>query len=281
MTQKEAYELIRYHALERYETREAETVTKYFFEDVYQLYGFSEDKEFPEDEINDLKDYAKRIMEGEPIQYITGIANFYGLNFKVNKHALIPRPETEELVNWVLDDLKGKHLQYDLIDIGTGSGCIPITLKNKKQSLRIFGVEKSLDALNVARVNGKIFDVEFPVYKFDFLDSNYWNNLSSYDIIVSNPPYVAQSERDKMDHHVLEYEPNMALFIPDDNYLVFYQQVAEFAKTHLKPEGTIYMEMNEFKVEEIKEVFALAGYKHIETRKDLQGKERMIKVKAI
>lgn len=278
MTQKEAYELIRYHAMERYESREAETVTKYFFEDIYEIHGFSENKEFPEDEIEELKAYAKRIMAGEPIQYITGIANFYGLNFRVNKHALIPRPETEELVNWVLEDLKGKHLQYDLIDIGTGSGCIPIALKKNKQSLRIFGVEKSLDALNVARINGKIFDVEFPVYKFDFLDSNFWSNLSTYDIIVSNPPYVAQSEKDKMDHHVLDYEPNMALFIPDDNYLIFYEKVGEFAKSHLKEGGKIYMEMNEFKVEEIKGVFASQGYQNIEIRKDLQGKARMIKV---
>jgi len=279
MTEKEAYELIRYHAMECYESREAETITKYFFEDIYQLHGFRDDQDFPDEEVDSLKAYAKRIMAGEPIQYITGIANFYGLNFKVNKHALIPRPETEELVNWVLEDLKGKNLQYDLIDIGTGSGCIPITLKKNKQSLRIFGVEKSLDALNVARVNAKRFDVEFPVYKFDFLDSNYWHNLSSYDIIVSNPPYVANSEREKMDHHVLDYEPNMALFTPDDNYLIFYDRVAEFAKTHLKPGGIIYMEMNEYKVQEIKRVFEKHGYQDVALRQDLQGKDRMIRVK--
>lgn len=278
MTEKEAYDLIRYHAMEVYDTREAEQVTKYFFEDVYKLFGFSETKDFPAGEIDNLNAYAKRIMAGEPVQYITGIANFYGYNFKVNQHALIPRPETEELVNWVLEDLKGKNLQYDLIDIGTGSGCIPLTLKKKKPSLRVFGVETSLDALNVARVNAKRLDIEFPVYKFDFLDEEYWENLSSYDLIVSNPPYVAHSEREKMDHHVLDYEPNLALFTPDDNYLIFYEKVAAFAKSHLKPGGTIYMEMNEFKVPEIKEVFKLAGYEHIEVRKDLQGKERMIRV---
>jgi len=278
MTEKEAYDLIRYHAMEVYETREAEQITKYFFEDVYQLFGFSDTKDFPADEIEPLKEYAKRIMAGEPVQYITGIANFYGFNFKVNKHALIPRPETEELVNWVLEDLKGKNLQYDLIDIGTGSGCIPITLKKKMPSLRVFGVETSLDALNVARINAKRFDIEFPVYMFDFLDEGYWENLSTYDIIVSNPPYVAHSERDKMNHHVLDYEPNLALFTPDDNYLIFYEKVAEFGKSHLKDGGTIYMEMNEFKVPEIKEVFEVAGYKHIDVRMDLQGKERMIRV---
>jgi len=278
MTEKEAYDLIRYHAMEVYETREAEQITKYFFEDVYQLFGFSDAKDFPADEIEPLKEYAKRIMAGEPVQYITGIANFYGFNFKVNKHALIPRPETEELVNWVLEDLKGKNLQYDLIDIGTGSGCIPITLKKKMPSLRVFGVETSLDALNVARINAKRFDIEFPVYMFDFLDEGYWENLSTYDIIVSNPPYVAHSERDKMNHHVLDYEPNLALFTPDDNYLIFYEKVAEFGKSHLKDGGTIYMEMNEFKVPEIKEVFEVAGYKHIDVRMDLQGKERMIRV---
>lgn len=278
MTEKEAYDLIRYHAMEVYEIREAEQITKYFFEDVYQLFGFSDTKDFPADEIEPLKEYAKRIMAGEPVQYITGIANFYGFNFKVNKHALIPRPETEELVNWVLEDLKGKNLQYDLIDIGTGSGCIPITLKKKMPSLRVFGVETSLDALNVARINAKRFDIEFPVYMFDFLDEGYWENLSTYDIIVSNPPYVAHSERDKMNHHVLDYEPNLALFTPDDNYLIFYEKVAEFGKSHLKDGGTIYMEMNEFKVPEIKEVFEVAGYKHIDVRMDLQGKERMIRV---
>jgi len=178
----------------------------------------------------------------------------------------------------VLEDLKGKNLQYDLIDIGTGSGCIPITLKKKMPSLRVFGVETSLDALNVARINAKRFDIEFPVYMFDFLDEGYWKNLSTYDIIVSNPPYVANSERDKMNHHVLDYEPNLALFTPDDNYLIFYEKVAEFGKSHLKDGGTIYMEMNEFKVPEIKEVFEVAGYKHIDVRMDLQGKERMIRV---
>jgi len=278
MTEKEAYDLIRYHAMEVYEIREAEQITKYFFEDVYQLFGFSDTKDFPADEIEPLKEYAKRIMAGEPVQYITGIANFYGINFKVNKNALIPRPETEELVNWVLEDLKGKNLQYDLIDIGTGSGCIPITLKKKMPSLRVFGVETSLDALNVARINAKRFDIEFSVYMFDFLDEGYWENLSTYDIIVSNPPYVANSERDKMNHHVLDYEPNLALFTPDDNYLIFYEKVAEFGKSHLKDGGTIYMEMNEFKVPEIKEVFEVAGYKHIDVRMDLQGKERMIRV---
>jgi len=278
MTEKEAYDLIRYHAMEVYDAREAEQVTKYFFEDIYQLYGFSETKDFPKEEDENLNAYAKRIMAGEPVQYITGIANFYGYNFKVNSHALIPRPETEELVNWVLEDLKGKNLQYDLIDIGTGSGCIPLTLKKKKPSLRVFGVETSLDALNVARVNAKRLDIEFAVYKFDFLDEGYWENLSTYDLIVSNPPYVAHSEREKMDHHVLDYEPNLALFTPDDNYLIFYEKVAVFAKSHLKHGGTIYMEMNEFKVPEIKEVFKLAGYQNIDVRQDLQGKERMIRV---
>lgn len=277
MTYKEAYDLVLYHAMEVYHRREAENVTRYLFEDMFSITNFEKEGSLSEEQELEVKAYAKRIMEGEPIQYITGIANFYGYNFKINKHALIPRPETEELVNWVLEDTKHNNLQFDVLDVGTGTGCIPITLKKRKSSLRIFGVEWSLDALNVARKNARQFDVEFKVYRMDFLDSSYWEGLSSYDIVICNPPYITVSEKNEMGANVVGWEPDMALFVPDDQSMIFYEKMAEFGLSHLKENGVIYMELNEFRAGAVQEVFESHGYQEIEIRPDLQGKDRMIR----
>lgn len=259
--------------------RESKNILNIFFKDLFEISIPSNTEQW-----NQKHDGEKcllmsnRLKDGEPIQYLTGKTNFYGYDFKVNRHTLIPRAETEELVYWIIEDLQGDRRQLDVLDIGCGSGCIAITLKLKKPQLRLFALDHNLDTLNVARINAKRLSTLIQFMRIDFTVKTAWEAICKVDIIVSNPPYITVEEKTHLPQHVIDYEPDDALFVDGKDPLLFYKLIAEFGKTHLKEEGVIYLELNEFKADTIAHIFTKAGYGQIELKNDLQGKPRMLRV---
>ena len=223
-----------------------------------------------------LHQYTERLMQHEPVQYILNESWFAGMKFYVDKNVLIPRPETEELVEWVITDNKSSPANLKILDIGTGSGCIPITLKKRIRNAVVWSCDVSNDALGVARKNAVTSGTDINFIQLDFLDKQTWNKLPSFDIIVSNPPYVPEKDAAQMQTNVLKYEPAMALFVPDNDPLVFYKAIAEFGKIHLNKNGNIYLEIYENPGEATTKLFQENGFS-TEMKKDMQGKDRMIK----
>lgn len=258
---------------EVYGDREARNIICILFEDLFQITNLELDQIFDFEHV--FFQSLERLKRNEPVQHIVGYSNFYGYNFKVNQHVLVPRPETEELVHWILTDLKNSKKQLDVLDIGTGSGCIGITLKKEHPGLRLFAIEVSLDALNVARINSRTLRAPMTIYNFNFLEESYWNEMGKFNIIVSNPPYIDNDEKSIMADNVLLYEPEMALFAGSDS-LLFYKKIAAFAQDHLLEGGLIYLEINENLATETAALFT-PYFKNVEIREDLQGRPRMIK----
>ncbi|MFI5196844.1 MAG: peptide chain release factor N(5)-glutamine methyltransferase [Chitinophagales bacterium] len=216
------------------------------------------------------------LLSGKPLQYITGSAWFMGREFHVNEHVLIPRPETEELVQWIIDDRKNKAGNISILDIGTGSGCIPISLKLALSHADVTTCDISNDALNAAKKNADRLQASIQLLKLDFLDAAQRNKLANYDVIVSNPPYIPVSEKENLHTNVKDYEPGIALFVPDDDPLVFYKALALFGKEHLKPKGYIYCELDAGHAMECKAIFEECGYKEVLIKKDMNGKWRLL-----
>jgi len=219
---------------------------------------------------------VKALMNNKPIQYIIGSSEFYGLQFKVNPDVLIPRPETEELVELVIKENAEKEKQ-SIIDIGTGSGCIAITLKKYLPDHEVCGIDFSANALNMAEGNAKSNNQGIQFRKMDFLNLRNWDKLDTYDVIVSNPPYVRKSEMGQMHNNVLDYEPAMALFVEDENPLLFYGAIAKFAKDHLNRSGTVYCEINQYLGKETSALFFDAGFQSVDIVKDMNGNDRILK----
>jgi release factor glutamine methyltransferase len=231
-------------------------------------------EELSESQIHFLQRAIKRLKKHEPVQYITGLANFHGYDFLVNPSVLIPRPETEELVQWVIDD----HQDTDnmrVLDIGTGSGCIAITLKKKLRGASVVALDISAEALKVAAVNAEKLGIEIDLQHLDILDDNDRPMLPEFDIIVSNPPYVTEEDRQKMLPNVTDHEPSMALFV--DEPLQFYSAIIGFTEDHLAEGGILYLETNELYSEEVGRLMEENGFLKVEVRKDMQGKERMVR----
>jgi release factor glutamine methyltransferase len=227
-------------------------------------------------EEDQLQNYIKRLLKHEPVQYVLNEAWFCGLRFYVDQNVLIPRPETEELVEWIISGCRFPIDQLSILDIGSGSGCIAIALKRRLSKATVWSCDISKEALNVARKNSAALGVDVNFIEMDFLQEEEREKLSSFDIIVSNPPYIAFHEKKDMQPNVLEYEPAAALFVPDNDALVFYKAIADFGKTHLNKNGIIYAEINEGLGEATAALFQQDGYR-TEIKKDMQGKERMIK----
>lgn len=221
----------------------------------------------------EYKQAIERLLKHEPVQYITSKAWFYNYPFYVNNSVLIPRPETEELVDYILKENTIKNPR--IIDIGTGSGCIAISLK-KNLSADVTAIDVSKDALQVAEKNAIDLAAEIQFIQIDFLDTNQWNKLGMYDIIVSNPPYIKYEEKDSMRNNVLQHEPHLALFVENDDPLIFYKLIAQFGKIHLNNKGSIWLEINETLGIETKGLMENYSYQ-VTIIKDLQGKDRMIK----
>ncbi|HEX6848309.1 MAG TPA: peptide chain release factor N(5)-glutamine methyltransferase [Chitinophagaceae bacterium] len=232
-------------------------------------------------QLEDLDTITERLKKNEPVQYVLGEAWFAGMKFKVYKTVLIPRPETEELVDWVIKEINVQYSMFNaqcsIIDIGTGSGCIPIALKKKLPQTTVSAIDVCSEALFTATENAMEHNAEVDFRLFDFLDEEKWKELSQYDIIVSNPPYIRQSEMNSIHERVKEHEPHLALFVPDNDALLFYKKLAAFSFEHLKPVGNLFVEINEALGGDVMNMFRSAGFSKVELRKDMQGKERMIK----
>lgn len=222
---------------------------------------------------------VKDLKRGRPIQYILGKAWFYGMEFIVTNDVLIPRPETEELVRCVVEDANRHNESFSIIDIGTGSGCIAVTLKKLLPRCHVYAFDVSGEALAVARQNAEKHGCEIHFIQGDLLDESARAKLPSCSVIVSNPPYVKRSESAAMHKNVLEHEPHVALFVPDDDALVFYSAIAAAGKEKLKPGGTVYVEINEALGLETCILFQKAGYTDVVLKQDMQGKDRIVVAK--
>lgn len=239
------------------------------------------EEEIPASEEIKLLEILNQLKNGSPLQYILGETEFYDLKFKVNPTVLIPRPETEELVDWALitiREMNGETEVLKIIDFGTGSGCIPISIKKYIPLADISAVDISQDALNTAKINAELNKTEINFLKDDMLNPKNQELINSkYDLIISNPPYVRDSEKIEMHQNVLKFEPHNALFVPDNDALRFYSGIADFAVKHLKKTAYLFLEINENLGKETAELLIKSGLKSVEIRQDMYGKDRMIK----
>jgi release factor glutamine methyltransferase len=235
---------------------------------------FSEKKiDLNDTQSEQLNNIIDKINQHHPVQYIVGEAEFYGRKFKVDPSVLIPRPETEELVRHTLEALPSGKLR--ILDIGTGSGCIPITLKLERIQDEIYGCDISNHALDIARENAVLLMANVHFFNLDILTMQ--PALENLDAVVSNPPYVLVQEKTTMHENVLHHEPHLALFVPDDDPLLFYKAIAEKAALILRPKGFLITEINERFGKEVSELFSSVGFQAVEIIKDISGKERFVK----
>jgi release factor glutamine methyltransferase len=225
-------------------------------------------------QLSELEKIITRVNQHEPIQYVLGEAHFFGRKFKVNRHVLIPRPETEELVREVKDFLKTKKKSARVLDIGTGSGCIAVTLALEFPDALVFATDKSPEALAVAEENSEILRGRVSFFKHDILQSPL--PLSDLDVVVSNPPYITKHEVTNMKSNVVQFEPHMALFVPDDDPLIFYKMITSKAYDGLNKDGALTVEVNEKFGREVCQIFFEAGFRDIRVVKDISGKDRIV-----
>ncbi|AFL82667.1 protein-(glutamine-N5) methyltransferase, release factor-specific [Aequorivita sublithincola DSM 14238] len=236
------------------------------------------EKIISEEDVQKFQNVILRLKNHEPIQYIIGETEFYGLVFKVNKYTLIPRPETEELVDWILsENAPATHclIPTTILDIGTGTGCIAISLAKNLPHSNVLALDISAEALKIATQNAQLNIVEVTFFETDILKAK--TLPQQYDVIVSNPPYVRELEKQQMQQNVLNYEPASALYVKDEDPLLFYIAISQLAKTHLKPNGKLFFEINEYLAVQLSELLKNEGFENIEVKKDSYGKDRMLK----
>ena len=225
-----------------------------------------------------LEQLTKQLLEHTPVQYVLHEAWFYKMKLYVDENVLIPRPETEELVQWIITD-QVNNSTVSILDIGTGSGCIPIALKKELPAAQVHACDISTAALEVANRNASEQHTSIQFHQLNFLSGAERRSLPSFNIIVSNPPYIPQKDKAAMSKVVLDYEPHLALFVDDDNALVFYEAIADFSCEHLHRQGSVYMEIHESLGKEVLQLFSEKGFTNISLRKDMQGKDRMVKLR--
>ena len=267
----------------RYPEREAKAVIRYLLEVGYGLSmadiisGAAES--IPSDEMGKK---LRRLLNGEPVQYVVGKAEFGGRIFRVTSDVLIPRPETYELCQWLEEEERGKRKEerdFSILDIGTGSGCIAITLALDMPQAKVEAWDISADALTVARENAQELQAKVKFEQVDVLSSLPAQGGLGWVSIISNPPYICQKEAVEMEQHVLDHEPHQALFVPDEDPLLFFRAIARLGQKALHKDGRLYFEINPAYHQELTKMLDKMGYSEIETRKDLFGKNRMIKAK--
>lgn len=263
----------------RYGAGEAASVARIVAED-----AFSWKKQplrvLSEEECSRWDQVRVRLLAGEPVQYVLGEADFFALKYRVSPAVLIPRQETEELVAWVLEHLHRLAVHAPaLLDVGLGSGCIGITLAQRLPALRLYGWEKSPDALALAQDNARrlLPAAAAPVLCLtDVLDAAHWPPLPPLDVVVSNPPYITRAERHLMPEHVLAHEPSLALFVDDADALLFYRAIAALGEQRLKPGGAIFFECNEYNAPQVAALLLQRGWQQVALRQDLSGAHRMV-----
>ena len=264
-----------------YDAYEAESFFYLILEDKHKLrqidLALNHDLTFSEADFIVWNSILEELKKEVPIQYLLGKTHFYGLEFEVNEHVLIPRPETEELVEWVINENKAidKKKKIKILDIGTGSGCIAISLAKNLPNAEVYAIDVSKKALETAKRNAISNKVEIifmlkNVLELEILKSN-------YDIIVSNPPYVRNLEKEEIKKNVLDYEPHLALFVEDNDALIFYRKIADLAKKNLLENGQLYFEINQYLGKEMADLLKDMNFKSIELRKDIYDNDRMIK----
>jgi len=279
MTINEAGQHLLLQLQQVYERREAANITELVMENLTGLKKIDRviDKEnvLNNELVDRLNKYSTALAGHQPVQYVLHEAWFSAMKFYVDESVLIPRPETEELVQWVIENYIDRHI--NIVDIGTGSGCIPVTLKKFLPGAEIFSCDISNDALTVAKKNALSHNVEISFLLTDILDRTAWYKIPLTDIIVSNPPYIPLQEKRMMNKNVVGYEPHQALFVDDSDPLIFYRAIAELGRDKLSPSGNIFVEIHEEYAKQTASIFKAAGYTSIEIKKDMQGKERMIR----
>ena len=276
-TVRESFQQFQHLIQKTYNTDEARSIAQLVFKDVLGYDTIKlilhENELIPASLFEQLDQIAFLLNENQPVQYILGHEEFMGLDFNVNPSVLIPRPETEELVQWVIDDYSNSN-SIKIVDIGTGSGCIAISLKKNIPQASIDAIDISNSALKTAQNNAKKNNCEINFFEIDILS----NVLpKTYDLIISNPPYVMDREKLEMNKNVLHYEPETALFVDDNNPLVFYSRIVELALIHLNKSGALYFEINESLPNETLSLFKPEFWASTELRKDIRDKFRMIK----
>ena len=229
---------------------------------------------FSNEQYHEIESFIEKLKKFIPIQYILGETEFYGLPFYVNESVLIPRPETEELVDWICTE-NNKSQGLQILDIGTGSGCIALSLKHEFPNSVVNGFDISEKALETAQRNATRNKLEVNFRIVDILNTP--DTASKWDIIVSNPPYITENEKDDMLPNVLEHEPHLALFVTDNDPLLFYRKIALFALQHLQPNGKLYFEINRTQGKQCEDLLTGLGYQQVELRKDISGNDRMVR----
>ncbi len=260
-----------------YDEREADNIADWVFENVTHLKR-AERRLNKNDELNEshflqLQYYLEQLLHHKPVQYVLHEAWFYKMKFFVDENVLIPRPETEELVEWIVTD---SSKPTNIIDIGSGSGCISIALKKELMNANVTAIDTSKKALEVSKKNSSALNAEINFIQINFFKEEEWKSLEKYDTIVSNPPYIPIKEKKHLAKNVTEYEPELALFVENDDPYIFYKKIAGFSKSHLQPNGKIYVEVHEDYAREVKSIFTNAGFE-AEIKKDIYGNERMVK----
>lgn len=254
---------------------EASSIARIVAEDAFHLKG-NAGRELDEMEYTRYLDISQRLLSGEPVQYVLGQADFFGMKFRVSPATLIPRQETEELVAWVLEEPVSNGVK--LLDVGLGSGCIAISIRKKRPGWTVYGMEVSEEALAVAQQNSETLvggDTRF--FHGNALKKQDWQNLPALDIVISNPPYIPAAERTLVPAHVLNHEPHLALFVTDEDPLLFYREIAGMSLEKLKSGGRLFFECNEFNAGEVAEMLGQSGFTSIESRKDICGADRMVR----
>ncbi len=319
MTLYEAQQLLTTSLQELYDNREAANIADWVMEHVTGMRKIDrimhKQSVLSPDRVEQLQQYTRELLTHKPVQYVLHEAWFSGMAFYVDESVLIPRPETEELVEWILEEVRSKKYEVgntgsafarasadkpaigepknedtsyivpptsyvSMLDIGTGSGCIPISLKKKLPQTTIYACDVSEQALAVAAKNAATLQTPVQFVQADFLDASSWPALPAVDIIVSNPPYIPHNNQSSMLQNVLAWEPHLALFVPNEDPLLFYDAIARFAKEKLHPGGMIFVEIHEELGAQTKALFEANGFT-AEVKKDLQGKDRMVKANVL
>lgn len=272
--------------LDIYEPGEAVSIAAIVFEDAFGIKPkqIAENQQLTQEQTQQLDAIIARLLTHEPVQYVLGKTVFYGMVLKVNPNVLIPRQETEELVAWILETMGSSSgsaarspILQSFLDIGTGSGCIPIAIKKKRPQWEVHTLDVSAGALETARENAALNDVEVHFHQVDILDEKQWEALPMFDIIASNPPYITEDEKDILPKNVVDFEPHLALFSGGNDAQRFIKKIADFALLHLAPGGYLFFETNEFYAPDSQRILEEKGFTEVELRKDLNGKERMIR----
>ncbi len=275
MTWNEILEVQIVSLVKQFGEREAAAMVRIIKEDYISQFDKGPQDSLGSMEVLSLEGVITSILRGHPIQYAIGIALFHNMKLKVTPAVLIPRPETEELLYWA-KELLNDRIDNHYLDIGTGSGCLALGIKKYLSSAQVIALDKSETALEIAKENSQSTGFQLEFRQLDILDKTSWSTLPKFNGIVSNPPYIPENELKIMGASVVKHEPEMALMVSNEDPLVFYRNIGAFAQAHLVPNGWLLFEINEFYGKETMALLTKQGFRNIELRKDMQGKDRMI-----